>query len=448
MKTSFVLPLLTFVYLQLFVSSTFQANFFASNDSTSLKGLILIAQKGYTSIPTNETYPNDEYTVPEYWPDGYGQLTITGKQKIYKLGQSIASKYSKFLPSNPHEVYIQSFDDTPCFESAEVLAAGIFPPVDRWIWNDKLNWQPVKVNARPASSDNVLGFSIPCELPTLSTTETKEAYIQLTKAHTGLLSFISEATGWTDMSIMQFVDLYKTIILEENNMLSRPPWLNQTIWQEMDKFVSDLAYLMYSNRQVQRTIAGPLLAQISENIANIEKNGEPKVYIYVSQQPKLITLLTSLLINNTQEILTKPGSVIGLEIYQESGKKPYFNLVFNDGDKTENWKPLAMYGCNQNCTMDHFNSFAKLISPLTAQELCAQSDNKPVTFPSIPKSPESAPATNVETDADNAANEDSSSGGGWRAFLITILCLACVALIIFGVSSYMKNRQRVEYFFI
>lgn len=258
----------------------------------------------------------------------------------------------------------------------------------------------------------MLGFSIPCEIPTLATTQAKEAFIQLTKAHTNLLAYISEVTGWTDMSIMQFVDLYKTIILEDNNTLPRPTWLNQTIWQEMEKFVSDLAYLMYSNRQVQRTIAGPLLAQIAENIANIQKNGEPKVYIYVSQQPKLITLLTSLLINNTQEILTKPGSLIGLEIYQESGKKPYFHLLFNDGDKIENWKPLAMYGCNQNCTMDHFDSYVKLISPLTATELCAQSDNKPVTFPPVPNTPESVPAENVETDTASASSEDSSSGGG------------------------------------
>ncbi|XP_053213206.1 lysosomal acid phosphatase-like [Panonychus citri] len=364
-----------------------------------------IVQNGYTSIPSNETYPNDEYSVSEYWPDGYGQLTIWGKQQLYKLGQSIASKYSTLLPVNPHDVYIQSYDDVPTFESAEILSAGAFPPIDRWIWNEKLLWQPIKINTNPSANDTILGTSIPCEIPTLSNIQTREAYIQLTKAHSNLLAYVAEETGLEDMSIKQFVDLYKIIILEDHANLPRLSWLNQTVWQEMEKFVSDLAYLMYSDNLVQKAIAGPLLAQISKNIESIQQGKDsPKVFIYFTKQPKMISLLTSLLINNTQEIVTKPGAVIGLEIYSNSGKQPYFHLTFNDGEKTEHWKPLAMYGCNLDCPMDHFYRYAQFVSPITGEELCSHSDGQPVTFPPVPRSssdnsvvPPSA-ALNSETD--------------------------------------------------
>lgn len=41
--------------------------------------------------------------------------------------------------------------------SAQANLAGIFPPINKEIWNNYINWQPVPVHTVPLSDDKVLG---------------------------------------------------------------------------------------------------------------------------------------------------------------------------------------------------------------------------------------------------------------------------------------------------
>ncbi|XP_031636654.1 lysosomal acid phosphatase-like [Contarinia nasturtii] len=46
--------------------------------------------------------------------------------------------------------------------SAELLAAGMFPPSGNEIWNDELDWQPIPIHTKHISQDYVHGYFNNC----------------------------------------------------------------------------------------------------------------------------------------------------------------------------------------------------------------------------------------------------------------------------------------------
>lgn len=59
-------------------------------------------------------------------------------------------------------VYIRSTDYDRTLMSAQLVAAGLFPPSDEEIWNDQINWQPVPIHTNPLSQEHLLAWRIPC----------------------------------------------------------------------------------------------------------------------------------------------------------------------------------------------------------------------------------------------------------------------------------------------
>ncbi|XP_026576182.1 prostatic acid phosphatase [Pseudonaja textilis] len=92
------------------------------------------------------------------WPWGYGQLTKTGIQQAYNLGQWLKDRYKNFLsPSyKPKEIYVQSTDYDRTIMSAEVVLAGLFPPSAEEEWNPDIHWQPIPVHTMPLSEEKLL----------------------------------------------------------------------------------------------------------------------------------------------------------------------------------------------------------------------------------------------------------------------------------------------------
>ncbi|KAJ6641619.1 Testicular acid phosphatase like, partial [Pseudolycoriella hygida] len=93
----------------------------------------------------NKSFPKDPYKNESFWPGGFGALTNAGKKEVYELGKYLRRRYANLIGQHysSDEFYIQSTDYDRTLMSAQVLAAGIFPPTGEQIWNENLIWQPI-----------------------------------------------------------------------------------------------------------------------------------------------------------------------------------------------------------------------------------------------------------------------------------------------------------------
>jgi len=62
----------------------------------------------------------------KYWPNGFDELTNTGRARMYHLGEFIRDKYRDYLGDkfSPREVYARSSAIDRCLESAQLVLAG------------------------------------------------------------------------------------------------------------------------------------------------------------------------------------------------------------------------------------------------------------------------------------------------------------------------------------
>lgn len=87
-----------------------------------------------------------------------------GKQDVYQLGQHLRDMYQELIGTHysTNKVYIRSTDYDRTLMSAQLIAAGLFPPSDDGIWNEQINWQPIPIHTIPISQEHLLAWHIPC----------------------------------------------------------------------------------------------------------------------------------------------------------------------------------------------------------------------------------------------------------------------------------------------
>src|ERR1700733_13260473 len=89
---------------------------------TSTLVLVQIVHRHGDRTPT-QFYGGDPYA--DYrWPDGEGQLTPNGKQRMFKAGEQIRLRYGQFLGVSPKHMHQRSTAFNRCLESAYALSAG------------------------------------------------------------------------------------------------------------------------------------------------------------------------------------------------------------------------------------------------------------------------------------------------------------------------------------
>lgn len=77
--------------------------------------------------------------------------------EMYKLGQEFKEVYDQFLATEyiPEDVYTLSSYADRCQMSAQLLLAGLYPPVKEQIWNKNVLWQPIPVHYLQRHLDDV-----------------------------------------------------------------------------------------------------------------------------------------------------------------------------------------------------------------------------------------------------------------------------------------------------
>ncbi|XP_035172956.1 prostatic acid phosphatase-like isoform X3 [Oxyura jamaicensis] len=238
-------------------------------------------------------FPTDLHKESE-WPQGFGQLTKTGMQQLYELGQYVRKRYSNFLNStyNRKEFYIQSTDYDRTIMSAQSYLSGLFPPTSSQIWNPELLWQPIPVHIVPKATDRRLHFPL-SDCPRFdelqNETQTSSEFQSRIQPYMDFLQTMAVNTG-LELNHLKILDnfqlwnTYDTLYCEGIHNYSLPVWATKDVVDKMEK-LAELSLLslfgVYKTEEKSRLQGGVLVNIILNSFkqaANSSRERKMEVY--------------------------------------------------------------------------------------------------------------------------------------------------------------------------
>ncbi|XP_046671372.1 prostatic acid phosphatase-like [Homalodisca vitripennis] len=142
------------------------------------------------------------------WPYGQSQLTMVGRAQAHRLGAKIRALYNEFLSEDYNENYIKAYSTLTdrTFMTAELFLAGLYPPQEYQLWDEKFPCQPIPVY--PSTLDNIEVVLSPKSCP------------RFKKAYDRSLSNFEKEFSQNITDIMYYVQPYTGLSVDNETMTS------------------------------------------------------------------------------------------------------------------------------------------------------------------------------------------------------------------------------------
>ncbi|EOA99410.1 Prostatic acid phosphatase, partial [Anas platyrhynchos] len=336
-------------------------------------------------------FPTDLHKESE-WPQGFGQLTQTGMQQLYELGQYVRKRYSNFLNStyNRKEFYIQSTDYDRTIMSAQSYLSGLFPPTSSQIWNPELLWQPIPVHIVPKATDRRLHFPL-SDCPRFDELQNETQTSSEFQSRIQPYMFFNTGLELNHLKILdnfQLWNTYDTLYCEGIHNYSLPVWATKDVVDKMEKLAElSLSSLfgVYKTEEKSRLQGGVLVNIILNSFkqaANSSK--ERKMEVYSAHDTTIGALQIALNIFNGK--LPPYAACQFFELYQESSgqvssrlcknKEQYSIEMHYRNDSSKDPYLLTLPGCTSSCPLE---KFSELVSPIITESWSKECGNKDKT---------------------------------------------------------------------
>ncbi|KAK4879695.1 hypothetical protein RN001_007841 [Aquatica leii] len=216
-------------------------------------------------------YPKDPYRNETYYPYGYGELTNTGKLRMYKLGEVFRKQFKSFLGSLYLPGLIKSvstdYSRTKC--SLQLFLAGLFPPFKTLLeWNNNLNWNPIAFDTVSLQSNRLLSFPYffcpRYQVLYRAYTQTPEV-VAIENHYKPMYSYVTQNTGLNVTSIFQLFGLYFGLTNEKEWGLTLPAWTNAVFPNYLRRAAEDNYVVMSGTPQLNQLFGEKVINSTSEN---------------------------------------------------------------------------------------------------------------------------------------------------------------------------------------
>lgn len=158
--------------------------------------------------------------------------------------------------------------------SALVNMAGMFPPCDDQVWNEKIDWQPIAVHSQPQIDDNILAGDKPCNrfdyVMLQYMNETDSEYKEFFDKYAPLISYLEKRSGMKLSTITDLNNLYDVLLVEQLKKFDLPKWAEKNMVPGSD--FEDLAFYWFrmftARNEMKKLRSGYLLKQILDRFTN------------------------------------------------------------------------------------------------------------------------------------------------------------------------------------
>jgi lysosomal acid phosphatase len=348
------------------------------------------------------TYPRDPYNDPKYWPDGWGELTVPGKKRLYALGKFLRRRYADFLTDNPLEVKIRSSGASRCLNSVQCLLAGAYKPTGRYVIDPELNWQPFPVMTQPRIHDPMLNPQSACpaaerELNQIRNSPAVIAYREKSKQ---LMEYLTLNTGEnvTDLTTAEYI--HDDLIVERAHGYQLPAWANDNVLTELQALSDATFYFDGMTPKIQRFRTGVFFKDLKHHLnersgpkdapirlghqtpdyqhmhgLGLPEDGHPKSFHLYSTHDTMVSVVLQALGVFNMKAPPYAATIIFEHLQREN--ENLIRVFYLNETATEKMYPLTVKGCpvdgKNPCSM---SSFLKAMKPLIVDDWNAECNSE------------------------------------------------------------------------
>nr|XP_018911571.1 PREDICTED: testicular acid phosphatase homolog [Bemisia tabaci] len=338
---------------------------------STLRFVSIIHRHGERSPMNN--YPNDPYKGESFWPEGLHVLVQRGKESMFELGRFLRHRYDGFLSEiyRPSELSVVSSDLDRCIMSANLVLAGLYPPVKFQNWNPDLPWQPVPVHTLPDDCDNMIQFTKRCDLYSEEKTKA-DAFIQMSlDDEKEMLDYFSRATGRNLTTNVDVTQLYDNLLIVELHGMPLPEWAQGANLGRLKNFFDRDCILYFLTPEMIHLRSGVML---NEMLVNMKRKIDAKILerrfnLYSAHDTTIASIWRGM--NISREIKEQPqfGAALILELH-EIRSEYYVKILYKESSAVETLSVLKTGGCEEDQPSEEdgmcaFSTFSAALEPAT-----------------------------------------------------------------------------------
>ncbi|XP_066249287.1 venom acid phosphatase Acph-1-like [Euwallacea similis] len=319
-------------------------------------GLILthiLFRHGNRTIEDN-IYDTNPYGNESLWePYGYDQLTQEGRRTEYKLGQFFRNRYDALLGPDYHydKIEARSTVTDRTKMSLMLVLASLFPPTNKFDWNDNLKWQPIPFSTSDYDKE-LYGRKVCTNYDTAYKKYVKsDEVLALLEPYQEMFDYVTDKSGKEIQKAKKAADLYVEMLAQSYYGYPLEDWFHT--YEEQLFNVTVLNYrLMAGKKKLKRLSTGYLLRKIIQDTEArvLDVDSPIKMFLYSAHEKNIATLLVTLDIFD--DMIPTFGSYVLMEVHCIDGVYG-FKFYYQNYIETEP-KLLVIPGCEEFCPISTF----------------------------------------------------------------------------------------------
>ncbi|KAL4717776.1 hypothetical protein ACJJTC_000925 [Scirpophaga incertulas] len=323
-----------------------------------------------------DPYPTDPYRNESLWPVKFGELTKTGIQQHYALGQWFRKRYSHLLSTwyDSSEIYVRSTDIDRTLMSAQANLAGLYPPKGTSIWNKALLWQPIPVHTVPEAEDELLSMNRPC--PAYNTEHEKyihsKTYRERLRKYQPLMDYLTAYTGFKVKNYADINRIYNVLFIENLYKFKLPNWTHSIFPNKLAEPAGLSFTELTATPLMARYKVGPLLKEVLANMFSTmtEKSTKStKVSIYSCHDLNIGSLLNALgVFDGKCPVYT--ATILMELIFDDTAKGYFVKISYRNTTKIIEPNVLSIPFCGTRCPLDRFAKLYENIVTVNWEREC------------------------------------------------------------------------------